>query len=522
MSFGAKRAFKLLQANPEVLPDPVALLDPIRDPEGRITDFVISWVSKSVMGSLGAPPADWIGRRLSTVVDDEYQPTVAEMVIETDGGSTSVRRMLLRDAHDVPRWAEVHAKAFFDGKDRPDGRVVSWRMIDHEVAAEQAIEQARLKQAQADDRFRRLMESSNVGMCLTAPDGRFDVVNQALCDFYGYDAETLVTKTWQELTPSRYLEADLQWAADMVAGQLDRYRVTKQYIHAGGHLVWADLSVSCLRDAAGELEYFVAQIVDVTKEVESRQLLAERERENRAMADRLAADLVSAASYVASILPGDLEGPVRVSSRYLPSEKLGGDSFDYRWVDEDHLIAYLIDVSGHGVESALLTVSVHNVLRSGSLPPETQLQPDRVLAELNRLFGMEVQGGNYFTAWYGVYRRSTRTLRYASAGHPPALGLSPDGDGVAVTPLATPTLPVGMFADTEFSTAEYRPPAGSQILIYSDGAYERAIDDGTSQKDFVELCAELATRTGWSLDVLVERIQAELEDDCSLVLLTFE
>ena len=130
--------------------------------------------------------------------------------------------------------------------------------------------------------------------------------------------------------------------------------MTKQYIHADGHLIWGDLSVSCLRKPNGEVENFVSQIIDITAEVEAQRQLALRDEQNRllaqrlqAQADHLTSELRSAAAYVASILPGDLEGPVQVSSRYLPSRELAGDCFDYRWVDDDHLIVYLIDVSGH-------------------------------------------------------------------------------------------------------------------------------------------------------------------------------
>lgn len=103
------------------------------------------------------------------------------------------------------------------------------------------------------------------------------------------------------------------------------------------------------------------------------------------LARRLMSELSSAARYVTSILPGDLGAPVPVTSRYIPSEELGGDSFDHRWIDDDHLIAYLLDVSGHGIQPALLSVSVHNLLRSGSMPDSVLVQPDEVVTALNEL-----------------------------------------------------------------------------------------------------------------------------------------
>lgn len=388
----------------------------------------------------------------------------------------------------------------------------------------------RAKQAEADARFRRLMETSNVAMALVTPAGKIDVVNQALCALLGYDEETLKTKTWQEITPAGYLEADLKNTVELLAGRLDTYRVNKQFIHADGHLVWVDLSASCLRDATGAVQHLVAQGVNISEEVEALELLAVRGRENRILADRLQAELRNAAQYVESILPGDLHGPVEVSSRYLPAMDLGGDCFNYRWLDDDHLKVRLMDVSGHGLRPALLSMSVHNLLRSGSVPDATLLEPDRALDKLNTLFQMDDHGDSYFTIWYGVYQLSTRTLRYASAGHPPALAFNRDGDGVTVSALSTPASPIGMFPDTVYTCDSYTVPPGGQLLIYSDGAYELPFEGGEgtpwSQSDFVDLCTELAARPNWSLDELVARLRAlspsgDFEDDCALVLLTF-
>ena len=383
----------------------------------------------------------------------------------------------------------------------------------------------RAKQAEADARFRRLMETSNVAMALVAPDGKMEVVNQALCELFGYDEETMKTKTWQEMTPASYLEADQKNTEDLIAGRLDTYRVKKQHIHADGHLFWVDLSVSCLRDSDGAVQYLVAQGVDISEEVAARELLAQRESENRMLADRLQAEIRNAAAYVASILPGDLHGPVEVTSRYLPSLDLGGDGFHYRWLDDDHLNVYLIDVSGHGIRPALLSISVQNIIRSGSLPNETLLNPDRVLDKLNTLFQMDKQGDTYFTIWYGVYQRSTRTLRYASAGHPPAVVLDHDGDSVTATRLSTPASPVGMFAGTVYGCASCTVPAGGQVLLYSDGAFE-FVGTPFFERDFVSLCTEVAAQPGWSLDDLTTRLRmlspsGDFDDDCALVLLTF-
>src|SRR5690606_28706630 len=100
---------------------------------------------------------------------------------------------------------------------------------------------------------------------------------------------------------------------------------------------------------------------------------------------------------------------------------LGGDTFGYHKLDDRHVSCYLIDVVGHGVGPALLSVSVLNALRSQSLPNADFHDPGQVVTALNRTFQMTQQADKYFTAWYGVIDTRDRVIRYCGGGHPPAL-----------------------------------------------------------------------------------------------------
>jgi serine phosphatase RsbU (regulator of sigma subunit) len=256
---------------------------------------------------------------------------------------------------------------------------------------------------------------------------------------------------------------------------------------------------------------------DVTDRFELTQRIARSEQ-------RLKSELDSAADYVASILPDDLDGQVRVSSRFVPSRHLGGDSYDYQWIDDDHLVVYLVDVSGHGVGPAMMSVSVHNLLRSGTFDNDMLLRPSAVLTELNRLFQMDRQAGNYFTIWYGVYQASTRSLRFASGGHPPALVFA---GGALVAELNTDALPVGILDATEFGTGTYQVPPDADIVLYSDGAFELTLPDGGywTLAGFTGVCERAAATPDWTLDTLIADLLREtesgyFEDDCTLVRLS--
>ncbi len=485
-----------------------------------IRDGRFVWVSPSCTDVIGASPDYWVGREATEIVLPEEGERIAESTEVVESGGVVQMRHRVQALDGTIHWVDVRAKPFHAPDGREDGITAAMRVIDDEVAAEEKIEKARAAQAKADALYRRSVESAAVGMCLASPEGSFLQVNNALCEFFGYDAATLLQKTWIELTAPDYLQADLDRVTELVAGSIESYRMVKQFIHADGHLLWGDLSVGCLRRADGSIEYSIGQIADITAEVQARERLVASEERNRELAEGIQAELGSAAKYLRSVLPGDMVGQVSVTTRYLPSQTLGGDCFDYHWIDDDHMVIYLLDVSGHGVESALIAVSVHNMLRSATFTTEIMLEPDQVLATLNQQFAMDHHDGNYFTIFFGVYQRSTATLRYASAGHPPALICT----GGHLAQLDSQSLPLGMFDDTTFTTTTLPMPAGSRMLLYSDGVYELTLDNGGQWplESFINSCAQLCSSPEWTLDDVIDTAlghsaSGDFEDDCSLI-----
>ncbi len=190
----------------------------------------------------------------------------------------------------------------------------------------------------------------------------------------------------------------------------------------------------------------------------------------------LKSELDEAAKYVRSIFPAPTETPFRIDWSYAPSMELGGDAFGYHWIDEDHFALYLLDVCGHGVGASLLSVSAINVLRSSSLPKTDFRDPGAVLAGLNDAFPMEQQNNMYFTIWYGVYHRPSRTLRHASGGHPPSLLLRPDG---SMEELRAPGMLIGAIPDMHFASETLAIEPGSRLFVLCDGTYEIKRPDNT-------------------------------------------
>lgn len=184
--------------------------------------------------------------------------------------------------------------------------------------------------------------------------------------------------------------------------------------------------------------------------------------------NQLEGELKQAAEYIESLLPLKLDEKVKTDWKFIPSAHLGGDSFGYSFLDENHFALYLIDVSGHGVGAALLSTSVLNILKSKSLPNTDFYNPAEVLNNLNRSFNMEEHDDKYFALWYGVLDLKTYELVCASAFHPPAIGIT-NGQSIKY---GKKEMMIGAFEDYNYENAFYQLSKGESIFLFSDGCFE--------------------------------------------------
>lgn len=253
---------------------------------------------------------------------------------------------------------------------------------------------------------------------------------------------------------------------------------------------------------------------------------AEEELKERNLS--LQSELNLASEYVFSLLPSpDDQQELNIEQRFIPCAKLGGDIFDYYWLDEENIVIYLLDVAGHGIHSALLSVSVLNLVRNNSLYNTDPYQPWTILTELNRLFQVD-DGNNYFTIWYGVYNKNTKELVYASAGHPPAILLSYSSSGYEYQKLSTPNIPIGLMSDFDFDQNICHIKSESILYIFSDGIYEIALENHEiwGLNNFTDLLLDIQTNNHKNLEEVINYVHlinksGNFEDDLSILKINF-
>lgn len=286
----------------------------------------------------------------------------------------------------------------------------------------------------------------------------------------------------------------------------------------------SDQRIAALEQGADDLLLKPVDPAEIKARVRAGMRLWQLNQDLQVQKQLLEAELAEAEAYVKSLLPLDIaesETGVTIRSRFIPSQLLGGDCYDYYWLDPDYLVLYLLDVSGHGLGSALLSTSVLNVLRSQALPNVNFYRPEKVLTALNETFPMGDQNEKYFTIWYGVYNRASQQLSYASAGHPPAI-LVTGLEHPTIERLRTPGMPIGMLPDTRYTWQRCQVSPQSRLYLFSDGIYEVMQKDRTllGLDAFVDLLSQAPGNH--TVDDIVQQVRgynvdAAFGDDLSIL-----
>ena len=237
---------------------------------------------------------------------------------------------------------------------------------------------------------------------------------------------------------------------------------------------------------------FSLPIEDITDRKRTERVLKEAQRQkdeiNRRLAiahDRMSRDLKAAAKIQETFLPRELHRVPGAAFAwiYRPCDELGGDGLNVVPLGGGTIALYILDVSGHGVASALLSMALSRVLsspsdlssiltRDGDVPGRPAITPPAEVADrLNQLFPFNTTTEQFATMIYGVLDARTGEFRYVSAGHPGPVHL-PAGAGPVI--LESPGSPIGL-AEDAYEERSVRLAAGDRLYLLLRRRYR---DDG--------------------------------------------
>lgn len=277
------------------------------------------------------------------------------------------------------------------------------------------------------------------------------------------------------------------------------------------------------------------QLTDTNRQV------SEALRELREIHEAIENDLRQARTIQQSLVPERVRifGTSRVSLLLQPCGHVGGDLVGMFSPGPDHLGLYSIDVSGHGITSAMVTARVAGYL-SSTFPEQNvaldyrseefaMREPDDTARRLNQRFAADPGVEEYLTMAYVAADLSTGRMKMVQAGHSPPMILRRDG---RIEFIGNGGLPIGLVDEVCYDQHDFQLLSGDLLLLYSDGFTEAVMKDGTmlGEEGLARLMCDSA-RAGTGPDLLADmfwRLTAEmadpdrLSDDVSAALLEFD
>lgn len=410
-----------------------------------------TYCSEAVYDILGYQPHELIGRHYQELMTEADRRIWARTLPPASRIQLPFHRLtnhyLHRDGHEV--FTESSGTPLCDER----GRVVRWRGVDRDITARKLAEdQIRLRE--------RAIEAASVGIVVsdaTQGDNPIIYANSALSRITGYAQNEFLGKNLRMLQGRGTDEEDRESIRHAIANE-KRCEVIIRNYRKDGQAFWNELQLSPVLDEEGRLTHYIGVITDVTErrraETETQQLNVAREIQ-------------------LSLLP---KFPVQlpdfeVAGVCIAATQVGGDYYDIVH-HGDFIDLVVADVSGHSVGAALIMAEMRSTLKAElrRVDPNQQGVGD-LLAVLNELLMPDLDGAEMFiTMFYMRYQRSSRTLRYASAGHNPAILLR-KGEQTCQQ-LNADGLIMGVKTQVVFEEKSLTLHPGDRVMVYTDGAVE--------------------------------------------------
>lgn len=311
-----------------------------------------------------------------------------------------------------------------------------------------------------------------------------------------------------------------------------------KHLHASlRHLTWKTQQI-----ASGDLSQRVDFMGDFSRAFNSmtqqlQEAFAKIDRQNQELSRanlRMKSDLDAAARVQHTLLPENMPEvpPWKFAWSYRPCDELAGDALNIVRINESTIAFYVLDVSGHGVPAALLSVAAVRSLSpgtggmaslvSGPGANPVPVAPADVAARLNSLYPMSSNGGHYFTMIYGLLDIHSRRLQLTVAGHPgPILVRENDPP----QRMQVSGFPIGMIEDATYDEMNLDLQPRDRLYLHSDGVTEEVNSAGQEFGDdgLLSVIAECG-RAGLkdTVEAVVQKVIAwrgedHLKDDVSVL-----
>ena len=362
------------------------------------------------------------------------------------------------------------------------------------------------KLQKSEEKFRRIVETAAEGFLLMDEDLKIVDVNDAYCGMLGYTREELLGKTPLDFATDDFRAYMLARKENILAQEYREFEGS--VIAKDGRTIPILIHGNTLRDDQGAIIGNMAFVTDMTEHKKA---------------------LILAGEVQKSLLPHEKPhvAGLDIAGRNVSCDEIGGDYFDFLWRHNSRKTAFSIvvgDISGHGVDSALLMTTARAFLRMRASQPGTLSE---IISEMNNHLVSDVlDTGKFMTLFYLAINPEQKSLSWVRAGHDPALVYTPEtgefeelkGSGIAL----------GVTDNFEYTANRKEGLKNGQIIaIGTDGIWEAFNTEG-QMFGKNRLCEIIQKHAEASADDILSEVYDELnifmsgtksEDDITLVII---
>jgi sigma-B regulation protein RsbU (phosphoserine phosphatase) len=512
---------------------------------------VIHW-NRACENLTGIPEEDIIGtNRQWLAFYSKERPVMADLVVDGALGEETCRYYgdrcrkspiiegaweaegFFPDLGEKGKWIVFNAAPLKNAAGEIVGAVETLQDVSARKSAEKNL-------LESEERYRAVLEACPDPVAAYGMDGKAFYVNPAFSEVFGWQPEELLGRKI-DYVPEKSRSETQMMIEKVLAGESfsgiesQRYTKNKDIVDVSiSAAIYLDRegkpagSVHILRDVTRQ-KRLEAQVEESKRILRLKKDLEERNQKLRESNDKLRQaysvikkDLEAGARIQSSLIPQAATTicGVRFDSIFLPSSFVAGDIYNYFRLDENCIGFYVLDVAGHGIPAAMLSVTLSRALSpegnedsplkqflTSQEPPYYRLiNPAMVVKALNKRFQADPDTMQYFTMIYGMIDTRDGGMVMTLAGHPPPILVQ---RGTTAMPIGTGGYPVGMLSHVDFEEERIRLGKGDRLFLYSDGITECANNKG-EQYSAQRLTRFLEEGQNLSLRELMKKLEARL------------
>lgn len=359
-----------------------------------------------------------------------------------------------------------------------------------------------------EDLLIKATNTANEGITISAmdqPDRPLIFVNDGFERLTGYSKEDVIGKNCRFLQGK---ETENEPVDELRRAVKKGEETTVELLNykKDGTPFWNRLSITPLKDKNGVTTHYVGVQSDITELRETQKSLKAANKDLALFQQKINFELDEARRVQNFILPSLLPttDKIRFSSIFEPMDQIGGDFYDIIEINKGVFGVLIADVTGHGIQAALLTFMTSFAFKNPALQSTSTA---KVVAATNVRLYNKMPRGSFITMFYAVYDSHDKTLTYTQAGHPEGFVVRPGGKEVISLSSQSPL--VGAFSSDSvtYTESKIQLEVGDKFISYTDAILELwNIDDIMLKRD--DFTSFLSNNSHLSIQDLLKSIKS--------------